>query len=139
MAVGPVNAARERGYYITSRDADKEKETMSCIFCKIIGGEIPSDKVFEDETILAFRDVSPVAPAHILFVPKRHIASIAEITPADAGLAGHILVKIAETARSEGLDGGFRVVCNCGKDACQTVGHLHFHLIGGRGLTPKIG
>ena len=113
---------------------------MSCIFCKIVNNEIPSSKVYEDDRVLAFRDAAPIAPTHILFVPKRHMASMAEITPGDAELIGHIFAKIADAAREEGCsDSGYRVASNCGADACQTVGHLHFHLIGGRKLTPHAG
>ena len=111
---------------------------MDCVFCKIVNNEIPSAKVYEDDMILAFRDISPTAPTHILFIPKRHIASVAEITEADGGLLGHIFAKIPEVAHAEKLD-SYRVVSNCGKDAGQTVEHLHFHLIGGRELSLVLG
>jgi histidine triad (HIT) family protein len=110
-----------------------------CIFCKIINGEIPSNKVYEDEQILAFRDIAPQAPTHILVIPKKHIASAAEITPEDAPLIGHIFAKIADIAREQGIDDGFRVTSNCGKAAGQTVFHLHFHIIGGRDLNLTLG
>lgn len=111
---------------------------MDCIFCKIINNEIPSSKVYEDDEILAFRDISPIAPTHILIIPKRHITSAAEITSNDGALIGHIFAKIADVAREEKLD-SFRVVSNCGDSAGQSVKHLHFHLIGGRELTLRIG
>ncbi|MGI6336430.1 MAG: histidine triad nucleotide-binding protein [Eubacteriales bacterium] len=105
-----------------------------CIFCKIIAGEIPSTKVYEDETIYAFRDINPQAPTHILIVPKRHIARAGELTEADGVLVGHIFAVAAQVAKTEGLE-SFRVVTNSGKDAGQTVNHLHFHLMGGRVLS----
>ncbi|MCL2081194.1 MAG: histidine triad nucleotide-binding protein [Oscillospiraceae bacterium] len=112
---------------------------MDCVFCKIISGEIPSNKVYEDSDILAFRDISPVAPTHILVIPKRHIASAAEITHSDGELIGKIFAKIADIARAEGVGNGFRVVSNCGETAGQTVFHLHFHIIGGRELSRSLG
>ena len=107
-----------------------------CIFCKIIAGEIPSTKVYEDELCLAFRDIAPQAPTHILVIPKQHIASVAEITAENAGVVAHIFEKIAQIAKAEGLEeGGYRVVSNCGEAAGQTVHHLHFHILGGKQLT----
>lgn len=106
-----------------------------CIFCKIIAGDIPSTKVYEDETVYAFRDINPQAPVHILVVPKEHMESVAEITPANSAVVGHIFEVIAEIARKEGLNNGYRVVSNCGADAGQTVGHLHFHILGGKALS----
>ncbi|GHU88279.1 histidine triad nucleotide-binding protein [Clostridia bacterium] len=108
---------------------------MDCLFCKIAAGEITPAKVYEDGEILAFRDINPQAPAHILVIPKTHIASMAELTAEHAAVIGHIFVKIAEIAAKEGLTDGFRVVSNSGKHAGQTVGHLHFHVLGGRQLT----
>ena len=110
---------------------------MDCLFCKIIAGEIPSTKVYEDETIYAFRDINPQAPTHILIVPKKHIACAAELTEADGATVGHIFAVAAELARREGLS-SFRVVTNSGSDAGQTVGHLHFHLLGGRVMTVEM-
>jgi len=106
-----------------------------CIFCKIARGEVPCDKVYEDEKAIIFRDISPAAPTHLLVIPKDHIASAAEIGPGNSGIVAHIFTLIAEVARGQGLDGGFRIVTNCGKDGGQTVGHLHFHLLGGRELS----
>ena len=108
---------------------------MDCIFCKIIAGDIPSTKVYEDELVYAFRDIAPQAPTHILVIPKTHIGSVAEITEENSGLVAHIFTKIPQIAAAEGLAGGYRVVSNCGADAGQTVQHLHFHILGGRQLT----
>ena len=107
-----------------------------CIFCKIAHGEIPSTKVYEDDTVLAFRDLEPQAPEHVLVIPKKHIGSVLALTDADKELAGHILTEVVPAvARSCGVDaGGFRLVTNTGADGGQTVGHLHFHLLGGRSL-----
>ena len=106
-----------------------------CIFCKIAAGEIPSRKVYEDETILAFYDLDPQAPEHILLIPKTHIASAAEITPQNSGLVAHIFEVAAEIAAQKGFADGFRVVTNCGESAGQSVKHLHFHLLAGRDFT----
>ncbi|MDR1193011.1 MAG: histidine triad nucleotide-binding protein [Peptococcaceae bacterium] len=105
-----------------------------CIFCQIIAGQIPSVKVYEDERILAFRDVNPAAPVHVLFIPKRHFANLGEMTPADQELLGHLLNVIGREAPGLGLADGYRVVSNCGEPAGQTVGHMHFHVLGGRDL-----
>ncbi len=109
-----------------------------CIFCKIIAGEIPSTKVYEDETVFAFRDINPQAPTHILVVPKAHIASVAEIGPENSAVVAHIFEVIAKIACQEGLENGYRVVSNCGPDARQSVHHLHFHILGGRELTEQM-
>ena len=106
-----------------------------CLFCKIAAGEIPSTKVYEDENILAFRDIAPQAPTHILVIPKCHIASVAEITAENADIVAHIFSVIPKIAKAEGLEKGYRVVSNCGPDAGQTVFHLHFHILGGKELT----
>lgn len=106
-----------------------------CLFCKIIKGEIPSSKVYEDETVFAFRDIEPQAPTHILVIPKQHIKSAAEITSENSAVISHIFEVIAKIAEQEGLTEGFRVVNNCGDSAGQTVKHLHFHLLGGREFT----
>ena len=105
-----------------------------CIFCKIIAGEIPSQKVYEDETVYAFRDIAPQAPRHILVVPKTHIASAADVGPEHAELVGACFAAIARIAKEQGLKSGFRVITNCGEDAGQTVDHLHFHILGGKPL-----
>ena len=106
-----------------------------CLFCKIVAGEIPSTKVYEDEQVLAFRDIAPQAPTHILVIPKAHIASCAAITAENSAVVAHIFEVIAQIARQEGLEGGFRVVSNCGDHAGQTVHHLHFHILGGKQLS----
>ena len=108
---------------------------MDCIFCKIAAGEIPSTKVYEDEKILAFRDIAPMAPTHILVIPKAHIGSVAEITAENADIVAHIFTVIPKIAAEEGLENGYRVVSNCGADADQTVHHLHFHILGGKQLS----
>lgn len=105
------------------------------IFQRIIDREVPADIVFEDEQCLAFRDVSPQAPTHVLVIPKKPIASFSDLDASDAELIGHIGLVIRDLARTLGLEGGYRVVANCGADAGQSVDHLHFHLLGGRALT----
>ena len=109
-----------------------------CLFCKIINGEIPSSKVYEDELVFAFRDINPQAPTHILVVPREHIASAAEINAENAALAGHCLEAAAKIAAMENLTGGFRIVSNCGDDAGQTVKHLHFHILGGKKMDERM-
>ena len=106
-----------------------------CLFCKIVAGEIPSTKVYEDDQVLAFRDIAPMAPTHILVIPKTHIGSVAEINADNSGVVAHIFEVIPQIAAAEGLANGYRVVSNCGQDAGQTVHHLHFHILGGRELT----
>lgn len=106
----------------------------NCLFCKIVAGQIPSTKVYEDETVLAFRDIAPQAPTHILVIPKAHIGSVAEISAENSGVVAHIFEVIATIAKAEGLENGYRVVSNCGEDGGQTVHHLHFHILGGRKL-----
>lgn len=105
---------------------------MDCLFCKIINGEIPSNKVYEDDLVFAFRDIEPQAPTHILIIPKQHIKSAAEIDESNSAVVAHIFEVAAKIAKQEGLDDGFRIVNNCGDSAGQTVKHLHFHLMGGR-------
>lgn len=107
----------------------------NCIFCKIIAGDIPSTKVYEDELVYAFRDINPQAPTHILVIPKAHIGSANEITAENSGVVSHIFQVIPQIAAAEGLTGGYRVVSNCGADAGQTVFHLHFHILGGKALS----
>ena len=105
-----------------------------CIFCKILSGEIPSTKVFENESVYAFRDINPMAPVHVLVIPKTHIASADEINAENAPLVAKIFEAIPQIAKAEGLTHGYRVITNCGEDGCQSVRHLHFHLLGGRKL-----
>ncbi len=106
----------------------------NCLFCKIAAGTIPSTKVYEDDQILAFRDIAPMAPTHILVIPKTHIPSVDGIRPENSHLVAHIFEVIPRIAAGEGLTGGYRVVSNCGSDAGQTVHHLHFHILGGKTL-----
>lgn len=106
-----------------------------CIFCRIAAGSIPATIVFQDEGAVAFRDISPQAPTHLLVIPREHITSISQVTDADAPVVGHLLSTVAKVARQEGIEGsGYRTVINCGRDAGQAVDHLHVHVIGGRGL-----
>ena len=106
-----------------------------CLFCKIAAGEIPSTKVYEDELVLAFRDIAPMAPTHILVIPKTHIPSVDGITAENSSVVAHIFEVIPAIAKAENLENGYRVVSNCGPDAGQSVQHLHFHILGGRQLT----
>lgn len=108
---------------------------MDCLFCMIAAGEIPSAKVYEDEEILAFRDINPQAPTHVLVIPKQHIPSVDGITPENSGVVAHIFEVIPAIAVKEGLANGYRVVSNCGEDGCQSVKHLHFHILGGKKLS----
>ncbi|MGE4352980.1 MAG: histidine triad nucleotide-binding protein [Oscillospiraceae bacterium] len=110
----------------------------NCIFCKIAAGEIPSTKVYENESVYAFRDINPQAPVHILVIPKEHIGSAAEITAQNSAAVARCFEAIAEIARAEKLDGGFRVISNCGDDAGQTVRHLHFHILAGTKMGEKM-
>ena len=110
-----------------------------CIFCKIIAGQIPSSKVYENETIYAFRDINPMAPVHILIVPKEHVASADEINEANSALVASIFAAIPTIAKEAGLTNGYRVITNCGEDGCQSVKHLHFHLLGGKKLPDNMG
>lgn len=109
---------------------------MDCLFCKIIAGEIPSTKVYEDEKVFAFRDINPQAPKHVLLVPKKHMKNVLEC---DGETAAALVRAIGEVTRIEGVDAeGFRVVSNCGKHGCQSVEHLHVHLLGGEQLSEKM-
>ena len=105
-----------------------------CLFCKIVAGDIPSTKVYEDEKILAFRDIAPQAPCHVLVIPKAHIADVNGITAENSAVVAHIFQVIPQIAKAEGLENGYRVVSNCGAAAGQTVQHLHFHILGGKQL-----
>lgn len=107
---------------------------MDCIFCKIIDGSIPSNKVYEDDKILAFYDLEPQAPTHVVIIPKAHIESANALTADNCEIVGYLYSKIPEIAKSLGLDNGYRVVNNCGADGGQTVFHIHFHLLGGKTL-----
>lgn len=111
---------------------------MDCIFCKIIRGEIPSASVYEDEAVFAFRDIAPQAPIHILIVPREHIPSADAITEENAGAVAAIFTAIPKIAKAVGLTDGYRVVTNCGEHGCQSVKHLHFHLLGGEQLGERM-
>lgn len=107
---------------------------MDCIFCKIVNGDIPSNKVYEDDTVLAFHDIAPQMPVHVIVIPKMHIASATEVNEDNSAVIGHIFEVIPKIAKDLGLDNGFRIINNCGKDGGQTVGHIHFHILGGKTL-----
>ena len=108
---------------------------MDCLFCSIVKGDIPSTKVYEDETVYAFKDINPMAPVHMLIIPKQHMSSINDITSENSAVVSHIYEVAAKLAKELGIaESGYRVVSNCGADAGQTVFHLHFHLLGGTKL-----
>lgn len=109
-----------------------------CIFCKIVDGSIPSKKVYEDDKIVAFYDLEPQAPVHVLIVPKQHICCANKINEENSFVVAHIFTKVSEIAKSLGLDNGYRIVNNCGNDGRQTVKHLHFHLLGGKELNSEM-
>ena len=109
-----------------------------CIFCKIIEGSIPSSTVYEDESVYAFRDINPMAPVHVLVVPKKHIPSADGISEANSAYVARIFEAIPKIAKAEQLANGYRVITNCGEDACQTVKHLHFHILGGKKLPDQM-
>ncbi len=111
---------------------------MNCLFCSIINGDIPSSKVYEDEYCYAFRDIDPQAPVHVLVVPRTHIASADEINAETSPVVARIFEAIPKIARSVGLTNGYRVITNVGEDGCQSVKHLHFHILGGTKLPEKI-
>ena len=110
----------------------------NCLFCKIVNGDIPSDKVYEDNRVFAFRDINPQAPFHVLVVPKKHVASVAEIDKLEDSEVAACLRAVAKIAADASLSGGFRVISNCGPDACQSVPHLHFHILGGRQMADQM-
>lgn len=112
---------------------------MDCIFCKIVKGEIPSSKVYEDDLVLAFNDINPCAPVHILVIPKKHIESAVKLTEEDNDLIAHIFKVIREIADKQGLENGFRLVSNVGSDGGQTVKHLHFHILGKKKFSESFG
>ena len=118
---------------MTSPKTGSDPVPEDCLFCRIASGSIPADVLHEDDLVVAFRDIAPRAPTHILLIPRRHIASAAELTAADAPLLGRLFGVAADLARSEGIaEGGYRLVSNVGRWGGQTVDHLHFHLMGGR-------
>jgi histidine triad (HIT) family protein len=113
---------------------------MGCIFCKIVAGEIPNDTVYQDEEIIAFRDIKPQAPVHIIIIPRKHIASLSDLSPSDSALVGRMVMVANKLAKKEGIaEKGYRLVINCGKEGGQLVPHLHLHLVGGRQLSDQVG
>ena len=111
---------------------------MNCIFCKIINGEIPSSKVYEDEYCLAFKDLNPAAPVHVLVVPKTHIESLDHVNQENIDIVSKVVLAIPAVAKAAGVHNGYRVITNIGEDGGQTVKHLHFHVLGGKKLTEKL-
>lgn len=111
----------------------------NCLFCKIIAGEIPSSKVYEDDKVFAFRDINPQAPVHVLVVPKKHCANVTECASQDPELMACVMQACVKVAKQEGLEGGFRLITNNGKDACQSVEHMHVHVLGGKQLADNMG
>ncbi len=111
---------------------------MDCIFCKIVKGEIPSNKVYEDENILAFHDIAPQAPVHVIVIPKNHIQSANEITAENSEVIAKIFEAIPKIAADCGLTNGYRIITNIGDDGCQSVKHIHFHILGGKKLTERL-
>ncbi|MFC1899010.1 histidine triad nucleotide-binding protein [Chloroflexota bacterium] len=113
---------------------------MDCIFCQIVAGKIPSDIVYRDEELLAFRDINPLTPTHIVIIPREHISSLLDISETEIPLMGHMINTANQLGRSEGIDeSGYRLVINCGKEGGQLVPHLHLHLLGGRKLADGLG
>ncbi len=118
---------------------DREGE-MDCIFCQIIAGEVPSEILYQDEEVIAFRDIHPIASTHLLIIPKRHIPSLTHLSEEDLPLIGHLVNIANQLAKKEGIaEGGYRLVINCGEQGGQLVPHLHLHLIGGRRLSDALG
>ena len=111
---------------------------MDCLFCKIIAGEIPSSKVYENEYVYAFHDINPQAPTHILVIPKAHLVSADEVSGENSVFVAKVFEAIPKIAAEAGLSGGYRVITNCGVDACQSVKHLHFHILGGKQLSENM-
>ena len=111
---------------------------MDCLFCKIIAGEIPSAKVYENEWVYAFHDIAPQAPVHVLVIPKQHICCADAVNAENSHLVARIFEAIPEIAKAEGLANGYRVITNCGEDGCQSVKHLHFHVLGGKKLSEQM-
>ena len=117
---------------------NKKEKIMDCLFCAIINGDIPSKKVYEDEVCYAFYDINPQSPVHFLVVPKLHIASADEICEENAAVVAHIFGKIPDIAKTAGIKNGYRVVTNVGEDGCQSVKHIHFHVLGGTKLSESM-
>ena len=114
--------------------------TEECVFCRIVSGELPADVVYQDDSFLAFRDIMPKAPTHILVIPKAHITSAAELVEGQEGLAGRLIIIASRLAEKEGITGkGYRLAINCGPEGGQVVPHLHLHLLGGRQMDARLG
>ena len=111
---------------------------MDCLFCKIIKGEIPSAKVYENEWVYAFRDINPQAPVHVLVIPKEHLCCANAVNESNSAVVAKIFEAIPKIAEAEGLTNGYRVITNCGEDGCQSVKHLHFHVLGGKKLSEQM-
>ena len=113
---------------------------MDCLFCKIVAGEIPSDNLYEDEQVIAFRDINPQAPVHVQVIPREHIAYLADVSEEQSGLLGRMIAVANRLAKSEGIaEKGYRIAINCADEGGQMVPHLHLHLVGGRQLSGKLG
>ena len=111
---------------------------MDCLFCKIIAGEIPSSKVYEDDYVYAFRDIAPQMPVHVLVIPKLHLASADEVSEVNSVYVSKIFEVIPKIAKELGLEGGYRIITNIGEDGCQSVKHMHFHVVGGKKLSENM-
>ncbi len=112
---------------------------MDCVFCQIVAGKLPSETLYQDDEVMAFRDIHPLAPTHVLIIPKRHIPSLAELADAEASIIGHMVRVANQLARQEGIaESGYRLVVSSGRDGGQVVPHLHMHLLGGRKLSDKL-
>ncbi len=113
---------------------------MDCIFCQIVAGKVPSEIIYQDEEVIAFRDIHPMAPTHLIIIPKQHIPSLAHLSEADSPLIGHMVNIANQLAKREGMsESGYRLAINCGKEGGQLVPHLHLHLLGGRKLSDTLG
>ena len=113
---------------------------MDCIFCQIVSGKLPTDIVYQDEEVIAFRDIEPQAPVHLIIIPRRHIPSLVQLSQADLSLVGHMVDIANQLAKRESVaESGYRLVINCGKEGGQLVPHLHMHLLGGRRLSDELG
>lgn len=119
--------------YLVKRDG-LENKVSDCLFCKIASGDIPADLVLETDSVLAFRDIDPKAPTHVLVIPRKHFENVAELANSDSGLTAQVLQAAVDVATLEGLAEGYRIVTNSGSDGGQSVNHVHFHVLGGRSL-----
>ena len=129
-----IDGLSQKSVHENSR-SEKLNRMSDCLFCKIVSGDIPADIVLETDRAIAFRDIDPKAPSHILVIPRTHYDNITELTSSDASLAGHLLEVVTQVVQQETLMRGYRLVANTGPDGGQTVDHMHFHVLGGRSLT----